>query len=484
MEEEEGHRETDVRPLTNIRNFVQLSPVQTCYEVLEVQPTDSAGVIKKAYYAKQRKNMSGFSVNSDDQAKLNAQVVNAAYEILSDPVVRETYDKYLADPAAFEPDDAESVHPSEHGGEGKNEKDYEDLEGGKRARVDPFAAYRILYPETMLAFDTALQRLYELEAKGFDWRAYWEKYPHYVNRSLFGQSVKNGKILESLSAAGFVLYQIRSLFFQKLYNIILLGIGGGSTCLIPEFMFIFLNIMVYLVIYHSYYKKDFVEPNIGWLRISRMALYPIEAIFLIITLSVATENGVNGAIGFFIGLPNFWVCLILFLANKNKGEDIDSVVVDARDFLTKDFPDFIFLLDATMNGILSRFALSITSFVAVFWVAVGLLRDLCEICEGEEGRKRRRGQETCHATSHLRDITDGSKTLIVSCSHTTMFDSFNRSIDENYDANTFRSYYAMRIILFQLNNLVKIGEWQIYRQSLCNGCLFGSRGVPKIAAEG
>ncbi len=448
---EEGESEPQIRPSTIFRNFARISPEQTCYEVLEVQPTDSAGVIKKAYYVKQKQNMSGFSVNSDDQAKLNAQIVNAAYEILSDPLIKEAYDKYLTDPAAFEPDDAESVHSAEHGEGGENE-------------ADPLAAYRILYPETMLSFDKTLERLHELEEKGFDWRAYWDKYPHYVNRSLFGQSVKNGKILESLSAAGFVLYQIRSLFFQKLYNIILLGIGGGSTCLIPEFMMIFVNIVVYLIIYHFYAKDDFTRPNVGWLRTSRMILYPLEAGLLIATLAVATEDGVSSVIGFFIGLPNFWVCLILFLANKKKGASSQSA--EDRGLLKRAFPDFIFLLDATMNGILSRAALSLTSFVAVFWVACGLIRDLVELCQGEEERNRRRGQETCHGTDHLKQITNASKRWIVSCSHNKMFNSFNQSVDENYDVYTLASYYGMRILLFQLKNLVKIGEWYIYRQSL------------------
>ncbi len=448
---EEGETEPEIRPLTIFRNFARISPAQTCYEVLEVQPTDSAGVIKKAYYVKQKQNMSGFSVNSDDQAKLNAQVVNAAYEILSDPLIKEAYDKYLTDPAAFEPDDAESVHSADHGGEGENE-------------ADPLANFATLYPETMLAITTILERLNVLEEKGFDWRAYWEKYPHYVNRSLLGQSVKNGKILESLSAAGFVLYQIRSLFFQKLYNIILLGIGGGSTCLIPEFVMIFVNIVVYLVIYHFYAKDDFSNPKVGWLRTSRMILYPLEAGLLIATLAVATEEDVSSVIGFFVGLPNFWVCLILFLANKKKGANYQSAA--DRGLLKRAFPDFIFLLDATMNGILSRAALSLTSFVAVFWVAVGLLRDLAELCQGEESRNRRRGEETCHGADHLKQITSASKRWIVSCSHNKMFNSFNQSIDENYDVYTLASYYAMRILLFQLKNLVNIGEWYIYRQSL------------------
>lgn len=456
-------KEAEFNPRKNIININKVSPEENCYQILGVESNATLGAIKKAYYSKQRENIAGFGCEPSEEQKKKAQLVNAAYEILSDPEQKALYDEYLADPAAFDAKTAKEEAASVHS--------EEDLEAGGGRATTFWDQFGKLYPATTASLDLLLTKLNALEEKGFNWRNYWEENPYYVNRTFLGQSVKGGKIMETLSASGFVFYQLRSLFLQKLWNIILLLCGSGTTCLIPEFVFMFLSCCVYLIVYQAFAKDDFSNPPVGWLKNIRMVLYLFEAIFLIITLAVATENGVPGGIGFIIGLPNFWVCLVLFLSNKKKGYSgmsIDDAFesAQARALIKKGFPDYIFLLDATLNGILSRGGVSLSSIPALIWVIWGLLIDLRPLCENEETRRNRPDRDVCYSWLHLCEVTNATTRKITNCSHDKMFSSFNQAIDENFDVYTFKSYYAVRILLFQLKNLAWIGEWKLYREEM------------------
>ena len=75
-------------------NYIMIDVSDDLYALLEVSPEATQEEIKKAYYAAAKKYHPDIYHAPDSQQRF--QKINAAYEILKDPLQRAKYDSFIA----------------------------------------------------------------------------------------------------------------------------------------------------------------------------------------------------------------------------------------------------------------------------------------------------------------------------------------------------------------------------------------------------
>mmetsp|Transcript_22042 Transcript_22042/g.32128 ORF Transcript_22042/g.32128 Transcript_22042/m.32128 type:complete len:562 (-) Transcript_22042:180-1865(-) len=443
--------------LVEVQSWLRQYWPESPFEALDIPQDASDSEIRKAYMKQARLHRQAFvSKNAEDEMLMSK--INSAYEIISD---EETKRIYFHEASTYQ-----SPSTEEH----------------TDVCVDDASTQPDILPEDMIA---ELVQVYieldEVIAAGFDVDAYVTAHPNFY-RSFFGFSFKGVKMAYAFSWLGFVFYTNRGTLLQKLFNIIFLGIAGGGSAVLPEVICIVFGAMAFSVLYVMYRRREAqgqADPA-HLLPYVRCVLYPIEFILLCITLNNSTSAGASGTAMAIIGIMNFWACLLLTITNYQllKANDIKEMQELARQYtgdrnavLHATVTDLILLVDSTVNGIMNRIVVSLSSFlvIAVMWLAVALdVLQACYSCNRGKEKTESEDNHKCYSIIALFSMIAAVATCTHSLAEMRVNCAVNQADKVASEHITRQQLYVYYEQVYYHRQLVFWGRIQVAYQNMVN----------------
>jgi len=438
--------------------FIRDFPGENAYQVLGLEPNASEKEITEAKRKALFRNKRGNGLNPTEEMKRSMRLACDASRLLTNPKCRAAYDKLL------QTIDPES--PSQHGSTG-HEKQAEQ-------EANNFS------PAQELLLDQEFEKVFLewdlLKQRGFDCEQYYYSRGNQM-KTFLGARIHGIPVVETINFPGFVVYFNRGLACQKTFNLIIVGLAGGSVSLVIEIAMMIIGVLVAA----SIFAANLSPKEIGvWCPRARRVLLFAEFILVCVFLAIATAESVSTGVLFLVGLTNIWTSLFLWYSNSVAEESVssDSSLNDrlhaeeyAKNQLEQPMKtaplraavqvglmkfgrftvsaNLQFLTDSAKNGVFMRFIINVSSLFAFLALGIGLAIDIIGICCSRS--------IACLSMIFLAGVVVFTQDLFTEC--TKCFVDYRWKHIQKMSVHDVGQYFSELVFLFELQQVAREGRW-------------------------